>query len=78
MKNVGNLVLAGFIMLLVFDSRIYDDIMNIVIRVIHFLLLFYLIWIVLHDYLKAFKKKMGEKFGLQIKVLKRKLFKIKH
>ncbi len=78
MKNIGNLLLAGFILLLAFDSRIYTDVMAIVIRIIHFLLLFYLLWILLHDYLKSFKKKMGEKFGLQLKIIKRKLFKIKH
>jgi hypothetical protein len=78
MKNIGNLLLAGFILLMVFDSRIYTDVMAMVIRIIHFLLLFYLLWILLFDYLKSLKKKLGEKFGLQLKVIKRKLFKIKH
>lgn len=78
MKNIGNLVLAGLILLLIFDSRIYTDIMTVVIRVIQFLLVFYLVWVLLHDYLKSLKKKLAEKFGLQWKMMKRKLFKIKH
>ncbi len=78
MKNVGTLAILAMVALYLFKSPIFDEVLGMSVRVIHFLLLFYLLWILLYDFLKSLRKKMGEKFGFQIKNIKRKLYKLKH
>jgi hypothetical protein len=77
MKNIGTVAILGLIALYLLRSPIFDNILSMTVRVIHFLLIFYVIWIMLFDFFRSLRKKLGEKFGLQIKRIKRKIFKLK-
>lgn len=77
MKNLGTIAILGMIALYFLGSPVFDNIMGMTVRIIHFLLIFYVIWIMLFDFFRSVRKKLGEKFGLQIKRLKRKIFKLK-
>lgn len=77
MKNIGTIAILGMIALYFLRSPVFDNIVSMTVRIIHFLLIFYVVWIMLFDFFRSLKKKLGEKFGLQIKRLKRKIFKLK-
>jgi len=77
MKNIGTLAILAVIALYFLGSPIFDNIVSMTVRIIHFLLIFYVVWIMLFDFFRGLRKKLGEKFGLQIKILKRKIFKLK-
>ncbi|MDO9629311.1 MAG: hypothetical protein Q7I99_05360 [Acholeplasmataceae bacterium] len=77
MKNIGTFAIIGIIALYLLGSPIFDNILGMTVRIVHFLLIFYVVWIMLFDFFRSLRKKLGEKFGLQIKRMKRKIFKLK-
>jgi hypothetical protein len=77
MKSLGNLVIIGVASLYFIHLPSFNQLLGMVIRISHFLLLFYLVWIILFDFSRTLKKKLSEKFGIHFKRLRRKIYKLK-
>jgi hypothetical protein len=77
MKNIGNLLIIGIIGLYFVNLSGFERILGMVVRVSHFLLLLYVVWVLLFDFFRSLKKKLSEKFGFHIKRMRRKIYKLK-
>lgn len=77
MKTLINLGLIGLVIMYIFDNETYFRMESYVVHVIHYLLIAYVLWILFSDVFKSLRHSLGERFGLTIKRMKRKIFKIK-
>lgn len=77
MKTLINLGLIGLVIMYIFDNETYLRMESYVVHVIHYLLILYVLWILFSDVFKSLRHSLGERFGLTIKRMKRKIFKMK-
>lgn len=77
MRNIINLVIALGFVLAYLNHTIYQDFVNGYVRVAQFVLILYVIYIILFDFLRTLRKRLQEKFGMRMRIWKRKLKKLK-
>jgi len=77
MKSIGSYFLVGVIALYFINQNAFNNILDHLIHISPFLLIIYVIWILGFDYFRALRKKLGEKFGMHFKKMKRKLYKLR-
>ena len=78
MKTLINLGIIGLIIMYIFDQVTFLRLEASVVHVIHYLLFGYVIWILFSDLFKGIKRRLGEKFGLTFKRMKRKINHLKN
>jgi hypothetical protein len=77
MKNILSILIIGVFAAYFIQRSLFDTLLNNLVHVSQFLLLFYVIWILFYDFFRSLKKKLGEKFGIHLKRFKRKIYKLK-
>lgn len=77
MKTLGSYLLVGIIALYFINQTFFNNILDHLVHISPFLLLIYVVWILGFDYFRALRKKLGERFGIHLKKMKRKLYKLR-